>query len=182
MKKVNTLNKKGAEIYERFSQAAILYDLKKKDKKAYQDIVQRWDEEYRMKIKALLHNFCFRYLGEGMTIVIQNSMKTGKWCRPRFLISEETKTGVEFLDENMSLLTITHNDIFWKSLERFPEEIVSTAKSLCCPYYIWINSYEEGLAKVFWALTNDGIDDGDDIGLSGFIDKNGRVVGKLAWD
>ena len=215
MKIVNTPNREGAEIYERFYQPALLYDLKKTDKKAYQDMVQRWDEEYRMKIKALLQNYCFRYLGEGMTAVIQNSLKMGKacsyrsrcalpecngwdktcplkpyeemsfaqkWYRPRFLLSEETKTGVEFLDENMSLLTITHEDICWKSLEIFPEEIISTAKSLYCPYYIWIDSYEGGSAKVFWALTNDGIDDGNDIGLSGYIDKEGRIVGKLAWD
>ena len=82
----------GRKIYETFAELARLQELYNADKAAYQKMAMEWDMEDRRKRKAMLQNYSFRSLGEGMVLVQQNQMG---WNKPRFLLDGIKRTGVE---------------------------------------------------------------------------------------
>ena len=57
-------------------------------------------------------------LGEGMAVLHKNMQG---WYKPWFVIDHNKKTAFEFIDDWENLLTITEDDIVWKSLKKLPE-------------------------------------------------------------
>ena len=188
MKEGNSINKEGSVIYEQFSNLELIHNLKKDDEEFYQFFIKDWEEEKKRKVKVLLQIFSFRSLEEGMTLVLQDFMG---WDKPRYLLNRDTKTGFEFMNENLILQTVTPDDIDWNSLEGVSERAISVAKALSCPYPILIPKYVSGQAEVIWTLNPGGSYYRDDDGfgmtndievkLIGRIDKNGKVVKKLGY-
>lgn len=196
MKRNKSKNKKiiniaGKEIYETYTELARFKELYNLDKAAYQKMAIEWDVEYRRKIKAMLNNYSFRDLGDGMTVVLQDYMG---WNKPRFLLDEIQKTGVEFMDDSLMLQTVQIEDINWKSMKGLPESAISTAKALSGYYPVLITKFERGRAEVIWTLNPDGMyymdedgfgmetgEDGVEVKLIGYIDRNGAVVRKFSY-
>jgi hypothetical protein len=132
-----------------------------------------------------------RDLGEGMTLV--NYLISG-WWKPRFIMNNDTKTAFEFMDKYERLLTVTEDDIKWRSVNRLEHN--EAAHNLCGYYPTLIGQFKNGAAQVEWQLHPDGryYEDDDGFGMTddeeevilGFIDKDGRVVSKFRnigkWD
>ncbi|MBO4774786.1 MAG: hypothetical protein J5516_08445 [Bacteroidales bacterium] len=179
----------GRKIYETFAELARLQELYNADKAAYQKMAMEWDMEDRRKRKAMLQNYSFRSLGEGMVLVQQNQMG---WNKPRFLLDKINKTGVEFMDDSLQLRTIQLEDINWQSMKGLPEGATSMARSLSGYYPVLITKYERGCAEVIWTLNPDGMyymdedgfgmetgEEGVEVKMIGYIDRNGTVVRKF---
>jgi hypothetical protein len=147
--------------------------------------------EERKNIKAMLQAYSFRNLGDGMTVVLQNSIG---WDKPRFLLDDMQKTGIEFMDVSFHLQTVELEDINWKSMKGLPEGVISTAKTLSGYYPVLITKFERGWAEVIWTLNPDGMyymdedgfgmeagEDGVEVKLIGYIDRKGIVVKKFSY-
>ena len=63
-------------------------------------------------------------LGEGMAVLHKNMQG---WYKPWFEIDHNKKTAFEFIDDWENLLTITEDDIDWKSLKKLPENAIMMA-------------------------------------------------------
>lgn len=179
------------EIYDKYTNISRLKDLYKTDIKAYQKVALEWDVEYRRHIRAMVEKYSFRYLEDDMTVVLQDFIG---WNKPRFLLNERLKTGFEFMDEKLNLKTVNHGDINWNSLKRCSSGAISVAEALFCPYPILITKYIGGRAEVVWTLNPDGMffmdedgfgmetgDDGIEVKIIGYIDRNGNVVKKFSY-
>ena len=184
-------NVAGGEMYEFFAEVARLKELYNADKAAYQKMALEWGVEERKNIKAMLQAYSFRNLGDGMTVVLQNHMG---WDKPRFLLDDMQKTGVEFMDNSLQLCTIRLEDINWKSMKGLSESAISMAKGLSGYYPVLITRYERGRAEVIWTLNPDGMyymdedgfgmeagEDGVEVKLIGYIDRKGIVVKKFSY-
>lgn len=125
-------------------------------------------------------------LDEGMWIL--NQVINGYW-KPRYLIDENNGTAVEFMDEQMTLLTVKPDDVDWASLEGMSEDVTRKARTGNAVYPTFVRAYEEGLARVDWQLNPDGyyymdedgygMTDDEEITVYGYIDRQGRVLGKF---
>ena len=184
-------NVAGGEMYEFFAEVARLKELYNADKAAYQKMALEWGMEERKNIKAMLQAYSFRNLGDGMTVVLQNSIG---WDKPRFLLDDMQKTGIEFMDDSFHLQTVELEDINWKSMKGLPEGVISTAKTLSGYYPVLITKFERGWAEVIWTLNPDGMyymdedgfgmeagEDGVEVKLIGYIDRKGIVVKKFSY-
>lgn len=122
-------------------------------------------------------------LGEGMA-VLHKSM--WGWYKPWMVLNHNTKTAFEFMDDDETLVTITEEDVDWKSLKKLPDEAINVARSLSFHFPSFIRAYKNGVAEVQWQLNPDGRyymdDDGygmtpdTEINIYGFIDVEGRAV------
>ena len=184
-------NAEGREMYESFVELAELKKLYTTDKPAYQKMADEWDIEYRRQIKSIIQDTSFQDLGDGMTVVLQDDRG---WDKPRFLLDDKQKTGVEFMDGSFHLLTVKQEDIDWKSLKGMPENVIRMAKALSGYYPVLIPRYERGRAEVIWTLNPNGMyymdedgygmeadDDDVEVKLIGYIDRNGQVVRKFSY-
>ena len=166
------------EIYQEFTQLSKWKDLYDTNRAAFQKIALEWDRDYRQHIKAMIANYNFRYLGDNMTAVLKYNYMG--WNMPRYLLKEDEKTGFEFISEGMKLLTINPEDIDWHSLRKLPDDIIGHAKSV--------------IIHIVWTLNPDGMffmdedgygmetgDDGIEVRLIGYIDRNGSVVKKFRY-
>ena len=125
-------------------------------------------------------------LGEGMEVV---SESIGEWWKQRFLINNNTSQAWEFMDKNQRLCTITQEDIDWESLNDLPSEVIERAKNLSAIFPTFIRRFEKGVAEVDWQINPDGryymdddgygMTDDEEITIYGFIDQQGKAVGKF---
>ena len=127
-------------------------------------------------------------LGEGMAVLHKNMQG---WYKPWFVIDHNKKTAFEFIDDWENLLTITEEDIDWKSLKKLPENAIMMAQYLSFHFPSFIREFRNGVAQVDWQLNPDGRyymdDDGFgmtpdvEINIHGFIDRNGHVLVKFRY-
>lgn len=125
-------------------------------------------------------------IGEGMALVNEVIMQ---YWKPRFLLNHDTKCAYEFMNSNEMLVTVTHEDIAWETLNELPGVARGYAKSLSFHYPSFIRSFKNGVAEVSWQLNPDGryfmdedgfgMTDDEEIKIHGFIDKVGKVVVKF---
>ena len=122
-------------------------------------------------------------LGEGMTVLYKNFWG---WYKPWYVLNHNKKTAFEFMDDHETLVTVTEDDIDWKSLKKLPDEAVWRAERLSFQFPSFIRGFKNGVAQVDWQLNPDGRyymdDDGfgmtadEEIEIYGFIDMEGNVV------
>ena len=128
-------------------------------------------------------------LGEDMILV---SQVICDYIKPRYLMDCRTKRAVEFMDKAQRLLTVTDDDIDWRSLKRVKDEdAIDVARYRLFIYPGDISRYVNGMAKVRWEINPDGrfyCDEdgfgmtGDvEINLYGVIDRKGKVVKKFTY-
>lgn len=128
-------------------------------------------------------------LGEDMILV---SQVICDYIKPRYLMDCRTKRAVEFMDKAQRLLTVTDDDIDWRSLKRVKDEdAIDVARYRLFIYPGDISRYENGMAEVRWEINPDGrfyCDEdgfgmtGDvEINLYGVIDRKGKVVKKFTY-
>lgn len=128
-------------------------------------------------------------LGEDMILV---SQVICDYIKPRYLMDCRTKRAVEFMDKAQRLLTVTDDDIDWRSLKRVKDEdAIDVARFRLFIYPGDISRYENGMAEVRWEINPDGrfyCDEdgfgmtGDvEINLYGVIDRKGKVVKKFTY-
>ena len=74
-----------------------------------------------------------------------------EYIKPRYLMDCRTKRAVEFMDKSQRLLTVTDDDIDWRSLECVEEEdAIDVARYHLFIYPGDISRYENGMAEVRW--------------------------------
>lgn len=128
-------------------------------------------------------------LGEDMILV---SQVICDYIKPRYLMDCRTKRAVEFMDKAQRLLTVTDDDIDWRSLKRVKDEdAIDVARFRLFIYPGDISRYVNGMAEVRWEINPDGrfyCDEdgfgmtGDvEINLYGVIDRKGKVVKKFTY-
>lgn len=133
--------------------------------------------------------YCQSDLGEDMILVSQDICE---YIKPRYLMDCRTKRAVEFMDKSQRLLTVTDDDIDWRSLECVEEEdAIDVARYHLFIYPGDISRYENGMAEVRWEINPDGRfycgEDGfgmtGDVerNLYGVIDRKGKVVKKFTY-
>lgn len=125
-------------------------------------------------------------IGEGMALVNEVIMQ---YWKPRFLLNHATKCAYEFMNSNETLVTVTHEDIAWETLNELPGVARGYAKSLSFHYPSFIRSFKNGVAEVSWQLNPDGryfmdedgfgMTDDEEIEIHGLINKVGKVVVKF---
>ena len=114
----------------------------------------------------------------------------GEYLYPRYLMDCRTKRAVEFMDKSQRLLTVTDDDIDWRSLECVEDEdAIDVARYHLFIYPGDISRYENGMAEVRWEINPDGrfYCDEDGFGMTGdvernlygVIDRKGKVVKKV---
>lgn len=128
-------------------------------------------------------------LGEDMILVSQDICE---YIKPRYLMDCRTKRAVEFMDKSQRLLTVTDDDIDWRSLECVEDEdAIDVARYHLFIYPGDISRYENGMAEVRWEINPDGrfYCDEDGFGMTGdvertlygAIDRKGKVVKKFTY-
>lgn len=125
-------------------------------------------------------------LGEGMAVLHKNFWG---WYKPWMVINHNKKTAFEFMDDSETLLTVTENDIDWKSLKKLPEDAILRAKYLSFHFPSFIRAFTNGVAQVDWQLNPDGryymdddgygMTDDEEINIYGFINTEGKVIVKF---
>ena len=125
-------------------------------------------------------------LGEGMAVIGETMYG---WWKHRFLINHNTKCAYEFMNKDQNLVTVTLEDIDWKSLKDLPEDAQMTAKALSFHFPSFIRRFENGVAQVSWQLNPDGryymdedgfgMTDDEEVVIYGFIDTEGKVIVKF---
>lgn len=125
-------------------------------------------------------------IGEEMALVSQVIMQ---YWKPRFLLNHNTKCAYEFMDSSETLLTVTHADIAWETLDRLPNMAIECAKRLSFHFPSFIHPFKNGVAEVSWQLNPDGryfmdddgfgMTDDEEIKIYGLIDKTGKVIAKF---
>lgn len=125
-------------------------------------------------------------LGEGMAVLHKNFWG---FYKPWMVINHNKKTAFEFMDDSETLLTVTENDIDWKSLKKLPEDAILRAKYLSFHFPSFIRAFKNGVAQVDWQLNPDGryymdddgfgMTDDEEINIYGFINTEGKVIVKF---
>ena len=126
--------------------------------------------------------------GEDMALVKQSILG---WWKPRFLLDYRTQCAYEFMDAGEYLVTITDEDIDWKSLEGLSGEVIARAQNHDGHFPTIIYGFKSGIAEVMWQINPDGryymdddgfgMTDDDEIALWGKIDRTGKVVVPFAY-
>lgn len=121
--------------------------------------------------------------GEDMALVKQSILG---WWKPRFLLDHRTKCAYEFMDAGEELVTVTDEDIDWKSLDGLPMSVIDRAQNHDGHFPTIVYGFHDGIAEVMWQLNPDGqyytdddgfgMTDDKEIALWGKIDRKGKVV------
>lgn len=125
-------------------------------------------------------------LGEGMGVVYQ---LINGWWKPRYILNNNTKTAFEFMSRGQYLMTVKEEDIEWSTLKELPEDVQNNARTQFAMYPTFVEGFSNGVARVRWQINPDGrywMDD-DGFGMTsdveveiyGYINKEGKVVGKF---
>ncbi len=130
----------------------------------------------------------YRDLGEDMAVLHKNFWG---WYKPWMVLNHNKKTAFEFMDDNETLLTVTENDVDWKSLRKLPDDAIMMAQHLSFHFPSFIRGFRNGVAQVDWQLNPDGryymdddgygMTDDEEIEIHGFIDTKGHVLVKFQW-
>ena len=153
------------------------------------------DKSWEEKLYELLQTdtyktdvYQYRDLGEGMAVLHKNFWG---WYKPWMVLNHNKKTAFEFMNDGEKLVTVTEDDIDWKSLKKLPEDAICRAKWLSFHFPSFICGFKNGVAQVDWQLNPDGRyymdDDGygmtadEEIEIYGFIDTEGHVLVKFQW-
>lgn len=125
-------------------------------------------------------------LGEGMGVVHQ---VINGWWKPRYILNHNAKTAFEFMSHSQYLLTVEADDIDWDSLKKLPESIIDNARTQFAMFPTFVGSFHNGVACVRWQLNPDGryymdddgfgMTDDEEVEIYGYINKDGKVVGKF---
>jgi len=147
------------------------------EEKLYQELMTEKYGEYPYERKDW---------GEDMSLIKE---VIWQYWKPRYLLDHREKKAVVFMDGNEDLVTVTKDDIDWKSLEKLPDDVVSTAKALSFHYPSFIYPFQNGRAEVQWQLNPDGryymdedgygMTDDVEVNIYGYIDRAGKVVEKF---
>lgn len=129
-----------------------------------------------------------RDLGEDMAIVKQ---LIWGWRKPRFLLDHRTKCAYEFMDAGEMLVTVTEEDIDWKSLDDMPEGYIQRVQHRDGHFPTLVYGFCNGVAVVEWQVNPDGryymdddgfgMTDDEEVSLWGKIDRTGKVVEKFTY-
>ncbi len=113
----------------------------------------------------------------------------GEYWKPRYLVDGKNKTAVEFMDSRTILQTVCSDDIDWKSLERLPQDVIDKVVKLDAVFPTFVGEYKNGVAEVSWQINPDGRyymdEDGygmtndEEVEIYGYINRDGKVVGKF---
>lgn len=125
-------------------------------------------------------------LGEGMGVVYQ---LINGWWKLRYILNNNTKTAFEFMSRGQYLMTVKEEDIEWSTLKELPEDVQNNARTQFAMYPTFVEGFSNGVARVRWQINPDGrywMDD-DGFGMTsdveveiyGYINKEGKVVGKF---
>lgn len=127
-----------------------------------------------------------RELGEGMAMVHQ---VINGWWKPRYILNHNSKTAFEFMSHSQYLMTVEEEDIEWDTLKKLPEDIIEKARAQFAMFPTFVEGFRNGVARVRWQINPDGRyymdDDGfgmtndEEVEIYGYINKDGRVVGKF---
>ena len=108
------------------------------------------------------------------------------WWKPRFLLDHRTKCAYEFMDAVEELVTVTDEDIDWKSLNGLPMSVIDRAQNHDGHFPTIVYGFHDGIAEVMWQINPDGryymdedgfgMTDDEEISLWGKIDRKGNVV------
>ncbi len=125
-------------------------------------------------------------LDEMMWIVYQ---VIGGYWKPRYLVDERNGTAVEFMNDWVTLLTVTVDDIDWQSLQGLPQKAIERAKDLNAVFPTSILKYKNGVSAVHWQLNPEGryymdedgygMTDDDEITIYGYVDRAGVPLVKF---
>lgn len=125
-------------------------------------------------------------LGEGMSVVFQ---VINNWWKPRYILNHNAKTAFEFMSHSQYLLTVEEDDIEWSTLKKLPEHIQRNAREQFAMFPTFVREFSNGVAQVSWQINPDGRyymdDDGfgmtsdQEVEINGYINKEGKVVGKF---
>lgn len=69
------------------------------------------------------------------------------YCKPRYLMDDDTKCAYEFMSEREQLVAVTDDDIDWGSLEGLSEKVVDIVKCRAFVFPGDIYHYENGWQK-----------------------------------
>lgn len=151
-----------------------------------EEMSEETEEESLYAELAKLRLFKAHELGEGMCVI--NQLING-WWKPRYIMNHNTKTAFRFMNRALSLMTVTKDDIEWRTLKALPTGIQNRARALSAEYLTTVEDFRNGVALVRWQINPAGciwMDDGgfgtmsdDAVELCGYIDKSGKVVGKF---
>ena len=86
-------------------------------------------------------------------------------------------------------MTVKEEDIEWSTLKELPEDVQNNARTQFAMYQTFVEGFSNGVARVRWQINPDGrywMDD-DGFGMTsdveveiyGYINKEGKVVGKF---
>lgn len=125
-------------------------------------------------------------LREDMAVVHQ---VINGWWKPRYILNHSTKTAFEFMSHSQYLLTVWDEDIEWSTLKKLPDEVIERAKEQFAMFPTFVEGFHNGVARVRWQINPDGRywmdEDGYgmtrdvEVELQGYINKEGKVVGKF---
>ena len=125
-------------------------------------------------------------LGEGMGVIYQ---LINGWWKPRYILNNNTKTAFEFMSRGRYLMTVKEEDIEWSTLKELPEDVQNNARTQFAMYPTFVEGFSNGVARVRWQINPDGrywmADDGFgmtsdvEVEIYGYINKEGKVVGKF---
>lgn len=125
-------------------------------------------------------------LGEGMGVVYQ---VINGWWKPRYILNHNTRTAFEFMSHSQYLLTVETEDIEWSSLKKLPEGVINNAKTQFAMFPTFVEGFQNGVARVRWQINPDGryymdddgygMTDDEEVEIYGYINKEGKVVGKF---
>mgnify|MGYP003180981731 CR=1 FL=1 len=125
-------------------------------------------------------------LGEGMGVVYQ---VINGWWKPRYILNHNTRTAFEFMSHSQYLLTVETEDIEWSSLKKLPEGVINNAKTQFAMFPTFVEDFQNGVARVRWQINPDGryymdddgygMTDDEEVEIYGYINKEGKVVGKF---
>ena len=111
------------------------------------------------------------------------------WWKPRYILNHNAKIAFEFMSHSQYLLTVEEEDIEWSTLKKLSEDIQENARVQFAMYPTFVEGFRTGVARVRWQINPDGrywMDD-DGFGMTsdveveiyGYINKEGKVVGKF---
>ena len=86
-------------------------------------------------------------------------------------------------------MTVKEEDIEWRTLKELPEDVQNNARTQFAMYPTFVEGFSNGVARVRWQINPDGRywmgDDGFgmtsdvEVEIYGYINKEGKVVGKF---
>lgn len=136
---------------------------------------------------CILHHGC-KYINAGEDMGCLGDLVHENW-KQRYLIDFIDRRAYEFIGTDACFKQISEEDIDWESLKGVPQKALQRAHGLDAHFPTEFGKFQNGVADIYWMLNPDGMyyadsdgygmTDDEEVELHGFIDRQGRVVGKL---